>query len=151
MLAFNDRSRPAAPTYHPLALLVCALATGIAIDRWLAMAALAWWLIALLAIDLWLPLWLARRDTAASWLTLVAFLATGGAGHHLYWRLYRADEIGRMMHEKSRPICVEAVAITSPRWVPAPAPTPLRTIPQGEQSELLVWITAIRDGRSMRP
>src|SRR5262245_25711626 len=151
MLAADDRSRPAAPTYHPLALLVCALATGIAIDRWLAIAALAWWLIALVAIDLWLPLWLAKRDTAASWLVLIAFLATGGAMHHRYWRLYSADEIGRMVLEESRPICVEAIAITSPRWVPAPAPTPLRTIPQGEQCELLVWLTAVRDGRAMRP
>jgi competence protein ComEC len=35
--------------------------------------------------------------------------------------------------------------------VPAPTPTPLRTIPQGEQSELLVWLTAVRDGVAMRP
>src|SRR5262245_57026327 len=130
MLAADDRSRPAAATYHPLALLVCALAVGITLDRWLAIAALAWWLIAAGALGLWVSAWLTRRDTAASWLVVVAFFATGGAWHHRYWRLYSADEIGRMVLEESRPTCVEAIAITSPRWVPAPAPTPLRTIPQ---------------------
>jgi hypothetical protein len=38
MLAVDDRSRLAAPTYLPLMLLVCALAAGIALDRWLAIA-----------------------------------------------------------------------------------------------------------------
>jgi competence protein ComEC len=151
MLAAGDRSRPAAPIYHPLALLVCALAAGIALDRWLALAALAWWLIATCTLSVWLLAWLARRDRASSCLVLAAFVAAGAAWHHGYWHLYRADEIGRMVLEQSRPIVVEAIAVTCPRWVPAPAPTPLRTIPQGEQSELLVWLTAVRDGRAIRP
>src|SRR4029079_6112479 len=37
-----------------------------------------------------------------------------------------------------------------PRWVPAPAPSALRTIPQGDRSELVVWLTAIRSGQTMR-
>ncbi len=41
--------------------------------------------------------------------------------------------------------------MTSPRWVPAPTPTALRTIPQGERCELSVWLTSIRDGQTMRP
>src|SRR5439155_5771103 len=65
--------------------------------------------------------------------------------------LYAADEISRMVQEVARPCCVEAIATQSPRWVPAPTPTPLRTIPQGEQSELVVWLTGVRDGRRMRP
>jgi competence protein ComEC len=46
---------------------------------------------------------------------------------------------------------VEAVALQSPRWIPAPPPTPLRAIPHGEESELLIEIKAARDGDTMRP
>ncbi|MBW8885993.1 MAG: hypothetical protein JF612_14735 [Planctomycetia bacterium] len=100
MLAAGDRSRSAAPTYHPLALIVCALAAGIAIDRWFPLAALIWWLFAFGVLAVWLPLWISKRNAAVgSYLVLVAFLATGGAWHHRYWRLYNDDEIGRMVLE----------------------------------------------------
>ena len=82
MLAADDRSRTAAPIYHPLVLLVCAVAAGIATDRWLPIAALAWWLIAAATVSVWLLVWLARRDAAASCLVLTAFFATGAAWHH---------------------------------------------------------------------
>src|SRR4051794_22888088 len=151
MLAASARSPTAAPSYHPLVLVVCALAAGIAIDRRSMLDAQAWWTIAIAAMAVWALLWAARRDALASCVVLISIAATGGAWHHNRWRVYRADEIGRMVQEEARPICVEAIAIQSPRWIPAPRPTPLRTIPQGEQSELLVWLTAVRDGRAMRP
>jgi competence protein ComEC len=56
-----------------------------------------------------------------------------------------------MVDETVRPMVVNAVAITSPRWSPAPPPSPLRTIPKGESSELLLWVTSVRDGREFRP
>ena len=150
MLAAPNRSRPAAPTYHPLVLIVCALATGIVADRWRPIAASAWWIIALAALAVWLPLWLRRRDELSSFAVLGSVLALSGAWHHVYWRLYSSDEIARFVREQSRPVYVEAIAAQSPRWVPAPTSTPLRTIPVGDQSDLLVWLTAVRDGPSMR-
>jgi competence protein ComEC len=138
-------------TYYPLVLLLCALSVGICVDRFDPLPAIGWWLAATIALALWLALWMVRREPAASWLLLFSVLAAGGAWHHGYWRLYGADEIGRMVSEESRPACVEAIAITSPRWVPAPPPDPLRTIPVGERSELLVWLTAVRDGERFRP
>jgi len=96
-------------------------------------------------------LWILRRERAASWLLLFSALAAGGAWHHGYWRLYAADDISRMVNEDSRPACVEAIAISSPRWIPAPPPDPLRTIPVAERSELLVWLVAVRDGEQFRP
>src|SRR5438477_8039031 len=122
----SDCSRFAAPTYRPLALIVCALATGIVVDRLYAFGAEWWALGAIAALMVWLALWLFRREQWASWLLLTCFFATGGAWHHSYWRLYAADEIGRMVQEESRPLCIEAIALTSPRWIPAPPPTPLR-------------------------
>jgi competence protein ComEC len=137
-------------TYCPLVLLAAALAAGIAADRAWAMGVVAWWAIATGSLVLWLVLWLGRRERLASWLLLASCLATGGLWHHSYWRLYAADDIGRIVREEAGPICVEGVALTSPRWVPAPPPTPLRTIPQGERSELLVALTAVRDGARFR-
>jgi competence protein ComEC len=151
MAADHDLRVTPAPTYYPLVLIACALAAGIAADRFFPLAAEAWWLIACAAAAAWLVLWLARRERAGSWLLLASVLATGGARNHVYWRLYAADEIGRMVQEQSRPLCLEAIALQSPRWVPAPPPTPLRTIPQGEQSELIVRLTAVRDGKTFRP
>jgi competence protein ComEC len=138
------------PNYHPLMLVVCALAVGIVVDRYAPLSAPVWWLLSLAALLGWCAVLIIERHRLASFLLLICVLAAGGAGHHGYWRLYRADEISRMVREGSGPVCVEAIAITSPRWVPEPPPTALRTIPQGERSELVVWVTAIRDGQKMR-
>jgi competence protein ComEC len=144
-------SRAWRPAYTPLILLLGAMAAGVALDRGLSLSVELWWFSAVLALGIWLSLWRRSRDLAASSVLLVGALAAAGAWHHAYWRLFPADEIGRSMDELFRPAVVEATAITSPRWVPAPPPTPLRTIPQGEQSQLLVWVTAIRDGRTFQP
>ena len=151
MAANHDLRVTPAPTYYPLVLIVCALAAGIAIDFYVPLTAEVWWTIAGVAFLLWLTLWMARRQRPASWLLLASVLATGAARNHLYWRLYSADEIGQMVQEDTHPLCVEAIALQSPRWVPEPTPTPLRTIPQTEQSELIVRLTAIRDGTTFRP
>src|SRR5262245_50098177 len=151
MAARDERGSPSGPTYHPLVLIVCALAAGIAVDRWLPVVAEAWWLVAVAALGVWSILWARGRDQWSSGVLLCSFVALGGAWGHAYLRLYAGDEIGRMVHEEARPVCIEAIAISSPRWKPAPPPTPLRTIPQEEQSELLVWVTSVRSGRAFRP
>src|SRR5262245_6065996 len=138
---------PPAPTYFPLVLIVCAVAAGITLDRLHPLASAVWLGTAVAATALWLLLWLAHFNRLASTLLLAGFFAAGGAHHHDYWRLFGVAEIGRSVDEILRPAVIEAVAITSPRWVPAPPPTPLRTIPQGEHCELIVKVTAIRDGR----
>lgn len=138
-------------TYHPLVLLLCAFAAGITLDHYAPFPATLTWLAVLLGPIAWFILWKKGADQASSWILLATFLATGAAWHHSYWRLYPAYEIGRSFDETLRPVVLEATAITSPRWSPAPPPTPLRTIPRGESSELLLWVTAVRDGRDFRP
>src|SRR5262245_50822029 len=140
-----------APTFFPLVLIVCALAGGIALDRLYPLAAGVWIGAAAAAAALWLVCWLGHCNRLASVMLLAGFFAVGGAHHHNYWRLFGEDEIGRSLDEMLRPAVIEAEAITSPRWVPAPPPTPRRTIPQGEHCELIVKVTAIRDGRTFRP
>jgi competence protein ComEC len=132
-------------------LLLSALAAGICLDRWHPLAMSAWMIAAVIALATWLGLWLTSRERAASCLLLLCVLATGGAWHHAWWRMYPADEVTRMLNEDSRPACIEAIAITSPRWIPAPPPDPLRTIPVTDRSELLVRVVAVRDGQQLRP
>jgi competence protein ComEC len=132
-------------------LLACALATGIAWDRYAPLAAWVWWALAISAAIAWGICWRAGWNRTSSTLLLAVFVCIGGGKHHAHWRLYESNDIGRYVDEILRPAVIESVAITSPRWVPAPPPTPLRTIPQGEHCELLVRVTAIRDGRTMRP
>ena len=49
-----------------------------------------------------------------------------------------------------QPICVEVIALNSPRRVPTPPEDPLRTIPFGDRSRLTVCVTRVRDGRQWR-
>src|SRR5262245_54169148 len=116
MAATQTKPRPPALTYGPLVNVVCALALGIALDRYTTPTFILWSGIGCLAVLIWLTLWLIRRDTAASWSLLASVLAVGGAWHHSYWRLYATDEISRFVNEQSRPMYVEAIAIQSPRW-----------------------------------
>lgn len=150
MSAANERRPATAVTYYPLALIVCAMAAGIAADHGLSLDARIWWLMAASSLAMWSLLWWRRCDRVASSALIVSVFATSGAWQHAYWRAYATDEIGRMVQEEAHPLCVEAIAITSPRWVPAPPPTPLRTIPQGEESRLVVWLTGVRDGTRHR-
>jgi competence protein ComEC len=150
---------PTAPTraasawrpYHPLLLIVAALATGIVADRYWPVAASVWWLASMAGVATWCLLWRTNRERAGSAALLAAWVALGGAWHHDRWHLYRADEVGRMVHEEIRPIAIEGIALHSPRWVPAPPRLALRAIPQGDESEIALRVTAVRDGTTWRP
>jgi competence protein ComEC len=137
--------------YCPVVLLLGALSCGIVLDRSLPLPVIVWWLLATALLGAWFFAQRLQRQGWASCLVLLATAAVGGAWHQAWWHVYPANEISRAISEQSRPCCVEAIAVTSPRRVPAPEETALRTIPQTERSELCVWITAIRDGRTMRP
>src|SRR5688500_172423 len=109
--ASRFRSPSTSRPYHPLLLLVAALAVGIAIDRYRPLAAEVWWLISVAAIATWWLLWRARQEVASSCTLLVAVLACGGAWHHDRWNLYGQDEIGLMVREEIRPIVLEGIAL----------------------------------------
>ena len=137
--------------YHPLLLLLSALATGIAVDRRWPVAAEWWWTAGIACLVAWWAMWLLRRERVASGVLLVAWGLVGAAWGHDQWNLYPQDEVGRMVREEIRPICLEGIAITSPRWVPAPPATALRTIPKGDETEVYLWVTAVRDHQTWRP
>jgi competence protein ComEC len=145
----RDDMRPI--RYAPLVLLLAALAAGLTIDRYWPLGALVWWLGGTAALAVWLPFWLYGRERIASTLLLASALSTGGAWHHDYWNYYLDDDISRLVREEIRPIVVEGLAMNSPRWVPAPPPTAMRIVPKGEESEVLLWMTAVRDRDAWRP
>jgi competence protein ComEC len=136
-----------AAEYQPLVLIVSALAAGIVADRWMPLSAAAWWISSAVLLVLWAVLRGHARHGAASWAIVAAVGCCGGAWHHVRWHLYAPDEIGIALAEEPQPVCVEGIALCSPRWVPAPPETSLRPIPKGDDSELLVRLTAVRDGR----
>jgi competence protein ComEC len=105
---------------------------------WLAVAAgglIAWWL-----------LWRRSFDRAAAVTLAVSLAASGGAWHHQRWHYFSADDIGLFAREKAEPVCVEAVAVTGPRLVPAPAYDPLRSLRPTDQTRLAIRLVGIRDG-----
>src|SRR5688572_25567476 len=110
-----DAARGVGRSYHPLLLILAAVAAGIVVDRcWPAAlgqgSALGWWLLAALALVAWLGAMRLRRERLASCTLLAACAAAGGAWGHDRWNVYPEDAIGRMVREEIRPICLEAVA-----------------------------------------
>lgn len=137
--------------YQPLVLIACALAAGMALDRWLALPATVWWMTAAALLIGWWFVWRSGREAIASTLLLLSVAGLGGAWHHDRWSLFRQDEVGRMVGERIRPLVIEGIALHSPRWSPAPPPTSLRTVPKGDETELLLQVTRVRDRQVWRP
>jgi competence protein ComEC len=163
------------PRYRPLVSVFIAASAGIILDRYagdftatyqagewfdaqssgvtrLSAAAIfaAWWALASSLLAAWWLLWHSQRDKAASWPLLVAVALSAAAWHHLRWSEFSSHEISRYARFDAEPACIDAVARETPERVSAPRPTPLRAIPGGETSRLLVEVTEIRDGKSWR-
>ena len=86
----------------------------------------------------------------ATWTLLFSVTLCGAAWHDLRWSRFDDGEIGRYAPFDAQPVCVDAVALESPDRISAPQATPLRAIPAGERSRLVVHVTAIRDGTHWR-
>lgn len=139
------------PRYQPLVLVAAALAAGIVADRYSPASAVVWWLIALATWCGWLLAWRLRWTQFATALLCCSVAGLGAAWHHQRWRLFGEDEIGRFAVDEARPVCLEAIAVGSPRWVPAPPDDPLCAIPRGERSRLAIRASAVRDGDEWQP
>jgi competence protein ComEC len=155
LAAFNTAASSAEaarrPFYQPCLLILAAVAAGMVLDRYYPLSPRLWYSVAIGVTLLWSIAWWQRRSFVATCLLLLAALTAGGTWHHDQWRQVRADEAGLSVTEEIRPIACEAVALTSPRWSPAPPLSPLRTIPKGDETELLVEMKRIRDGAHWRP
>jgi len=137
--------------YQPLVLVLAAMAAGMVADRNFPLGPYLWFGIAAGFLFLWLVAWRLKQEQLGSLVLLAGVAACGGSWHHDRWNLYRDDEVGFFVREEIRPLVLEGVAVTSPRWVPAPPLTAMRTIPKGDETELYLRVTAIRNGQSWQP
>ncbi len=136
------------PGYQPLVVVAIAVSAGVALDRYFPARLFVWWIAAAVMWCAWLAAWRARRKARAGAWMLVSLAATGAAWHQAQWSLYAADELGTFARDAAQPVCVEAIARTSPRRVPAPEFDPLRPIGTGDRSRLAVRLVGIRDGEA---
>jgi competence protein ComEC len=150
LAAFSDAT-PRAMPYQPFVLLLAAVTLGMVLDRYWTVPPLAWFAVAAAMSAAWLGSWLRNWQQLASCSLLCAAAAIGGAWHHDQWRLVQADEVGLAVTEEIRPLACEAIALTSPRWSPAPPLHAMRTVPKGDETEFLVWVTRVRRGATWEP
>lgn len=140
-----------AAAYQPLTLALAPLASGIALDKLLPLAAPLWWLLAAAAWLAWLIAWTKRRRGVGALLLSLSLLSAGAAWRHARWNLFPEDELGLYAGIESAPVCLEVVAVTSPRRVPAPPYDPLRPVQTGERSRMAVEFVSLRDDIEWRP
>ena len=145
------QGHPAVESYHPLVIVLAAVCAGIAVDRWAGVPMTVWLAVGGAGWAVWITLWRRGFDRAASVVLLAAVAAGGGAWHHVRWSVFPRDHIAWYASYDRQPVCIEAVALTCPRRVPAPPWDPMRIIPTGDRSRLDVRATAIRDGDRWLP
>lgn len=137
--------------YQPLLLLAAAAASGMIADRYWPLAVPVWLSVGFFAWCVWLVIRVRRRLVWGTVWLAGAIAALSGAWHHWQWNLFSADEIGLYASELPQPVCLEVVALGSPRLVSAPPPDPLAAIPRGDRSRFVANVVALRDGDDWHP
>jgi competence protein ComEC len=170
------RSPPALrrwPRYQPLALTASAVAAGIAGDRYWSPPVAEWLMAGFLAWCAWFVIrgevanrlpgmpsfaprknllsYSERRLRLSTMCLLVSLAAVGGGWHHLRWNLFGRHELALFTGEYAQPVCLEAIAIGSPRHIPARPSNPLAAIPRRDRSRFVARVVALRDGDTWRP
>ncbi len=137
--------------YQPLVVVLVAISVGIVTDHTWSLSLAAWFGIAGGSLVTW---WLLHRlaITAICTVPLLLAVATcGGGWHHVYWNAYGQDEIGLAATAEASPVCIEAIAMNSPRVRAAPPDDPTSTMPAEPRSQIIVAVTKVRDGQEWRP
>ena len=132
--------------YQPMVPILVAMGLGIVIDRYAPPGFAVSFLVAISCSAAWLCAWIVRRNSCAALLLLAAVGTAAAAWHHDRWRGFTLDELGLAASPESRPICLEAIAQTTPRFQPAPAADPLRPVPEGDRTCVQVRVTRVRNG-----
>jgi len=137
--------------YQPLVVLFVAASVGIIADHQASVSLTSWLVLSVSSLSVWLVLYRRIWWRFVTLLLLIAVASTSGAWHHLYWRLYRDDEVGFAARVEPTPLCLEAIATNSPRVRAAPPADPMSTMPSKERSVLTVSAMQVRDGTKWRP
>ena len=148
--AKSETKREPIPGYHPLIIVVVAVAAGVVVDRYRPLPVAVWWTITATCLGGWFMLWHKQRNMAASVVLLVAGLAVAASWHHCRWNLFDGDDLGLFAGSRKEPVCIEAVALQTPRVIPPPEFNPLRSPREGDEIRFEVELRAIRDGDQWR-
>ncbi len=144
-----EPSRTAAVRYHPLVIVLTAAAGGMVVDRYRPMPLPAWCGVAAAALFSWFFLQKKRKVPAAGLALTLAVACLAAAWHHYCWNLFGADDIGLFASPRQEPVCVEAVAVQTPR-ASLPSNNPLRLSQLDDEFHFTVELRAIRDGDQWR-
>ncbi len=136
---------------QPLVIVVVAFAAGIGIDHAFSWPLVVWGIAGGGVLVGWLVLILRRSDRVAAVAMTLVIGAMGGAWHHYRWSYFASDDLATFAEAEPRPVCVEAIALKGMRRVAPPPFDPMRIIPTGEKTRLLVEATALRDGNAWLP
>jgi competence protein ComEC len=136
---------------QPLVVLLAAACVGIMVDGCLDCSIIVWSGIGAICLIAWLAAWLQSFLRVAVIPLLLAMLSLGGVWHHLCWNVYDETEIGRYAHGPPGPACIRVRVIDAVKIIPAPPPSPMRTMPTFERSRLLVGVVALRNGERWEP
>ena len=132
--------------HQPLLYVFASFCFGIVADRFYPQSVRVWLATAFSTWLVWLLLRRKRRDVFASIVLMLSVSTTAAAWHHLRWNDFSSDDIGLFAEEQSQPICFEAVALNAPKRIPAPPHDPMNSLPQDDQSEVLLQIKSLRNG-----
>lgn len=132
--------------YQPLVVVLAAFCVGIVLDRGASCSLIAWGLVGSGCLLGWLVLNCVGKDRCGAVALLCVITAIGGGWHQCRWSWIAGNDLGTFAREEPTPVCVEAVALKGPRSVAPPPFDPMRVIPTGERTKLLVEATALRDG-----
>ena len=147
-------SRPE-PRYQPLVIVLTAAAAGILLDRCRPLSLATWCVAAAVGVGLWGIIRLRFKNRVAavlsSILLLTAVVATAGAWHHCRWNLFADDDLGRYARRDVQPVCVEAVAVESPRILPPAAADPMQVMKARKGVRLHVDVVSLRNGAAWQP
>jgi competence protein ComEC len=135
---------------YPMAVVLMAVLSGIGISRYSHVAAEVWWSMTLVAWLVWLAATCRYAQRATIVFLLVAVATSAACWHSLCWNRFSGVDLGQFARMEREPVCVDAIACSSPQHMPAPAFNPLRAIPIQERSRLEIEVVALRDGRHWR-
>ncbi len=148
--AQSEAKRQPMPGYHPLVIALVAVAAGMVVDRYRPLPLAGWWMIAATALGLWFILYRKRKYKAAALAMVLATAVLAASWHHCRWNLFGGDDLGLFARRQQQPVCIEAVALQTPRVVPQAEFNPLRAPRPGDEVRLDVELRAIRDGDQWR-
>ncbi len=137
--------------YQPLVVVVAAFSAGIVLDRLIPGSWILWASAGCVSALGWLVLSCLGKNRAAALALALAITAVGALWHHCRWSLFAADDLATYAADAPEPVCVEVIAMKGPRRVAPPPFDPMRIMPSGERTRLLVRAVGLRDGSTWVP